>query len=41
MSCMKELYLEPEMEVLHFGNEDVITTSLIEDELPVIPVDQG
>lgn len=35
---MKELYLEPEMEVVLFDNKDVITTSGIEDELPFVPV---
>lgn len=39
---MKELYSEPELEVIHFEAMDIITTSgggqLDEDELPPIPV---
>lgn len=40
---MKEKYMEPELEVIRFGIEDVITTSgnpevLDEDELPGIIV---
>lgn len=40
MKNMKELYAEPEMEVIHFEAMDIITTSgeLDEDELPQIPI---
>ena len=35
---MKETYTSPEMEIVYFDTEDIITTSgLGEDELPVIP----
>ena len=30
-------YITPEMEIVEFWAEDVITTSLEADELPVIP----
>lgn len=36
---MKEIYISPEMEVIEFEAEDVITTSIIsldENELPIV-----
>lgn len=37
---MKELYKQPDLEVIHFEEVDIITTSgqLEEDELPGLPV---
>lgn len=35
---MKEKYIAPEMEVVEFETEDIITASgLDEDELPMVP----
>lgn len=36
---MKEIYVKPEMEVIEFECEDVITTS--GDQLPFVPNPQG
>lgn len=33
----KEKYITPEMEIVEFEAEDVITTSVEGDELPIIP----
>lgn len=30
-------FMEPELEVIHFCIEDVISTSMDEDELPIVP----
>ncbi len=35
---MKDKYEQTELEIIKFQPEDVIRTSLEEDELPVIPV---
>jgi len=35
---MKELYREPELEIVYFETADIITTSNDEDELPPVPV---
>ncbi len=33
----KEYYTAPEMEIVGFETEDIITTSVENDELPLIP----
>ena len=33
----KEKYITPEMEIVEFEAEDVITTSFGSDELPIMP----
>ena len=33
----KEKYITPEMEIVEFEAEDVITTSVGNDELPIMP----
>ena len=35
---MKKIYETPEMEVIAFDSEDVITTSGLENESPMIPL---
>lgn len=37
---MKKFYEQPELEIIKFGNNDVITTSG-EDETPIINPDDG
>jgi len=36
---MKEVYTSPEMEIVYFDTEDIITTSGDPNELPFIPAD--
>lgn len=38
---MKEKYTAPEMEVVEFETEDIITTSGIGGETPIVPVEPG
>lgn len=35
---MKEKYTDPEMEIIAFETADIITTSGVEDEVPIIGV---
>ena len=34
---MKEVYTSPEMEIVYFDTEDIITTSGNSNELPFVP----